>query len=223
MRILLLLIKKDFKLLFNRPDDFLFSFFFSLMLSVLVYIGINISFIPQSELPKLYPVLVWIIFIFSASIVLGRSLDFEMEEKAIYSLQVFKVPSYLSYFSRVICNFFLILLTHILNSVVLSLLLKISISKIFLTYFLISALVVLAYSALASLLVAITNTSRLKGLLLPVILYPLLFPVFFAALEISLSLIQDSTLSSFWLSLLLLLNVIYLVLGFNLYSQAIDD
>jgi ABC-type transport system involved in cytochrome c biogenesis permease component len=65
----------------------------------------------------------------------------------------------------------------------------------------------------------------LKGILLPVLLFPLSFPLFFAAIELSMGLVTGGGLpaSSPWLSLLVGLDVLYFVLGLNLIAYVVRD
>jgi ABC-type transport system involved in cytochrome c biogenesis permease component len=83
-------------------------------------------------------------------------------------------------------------------------------------------------SALASLVVvvgAIASTSKLRGVLAPLLTLPLLFPLFFAGIEMTTELVVRGglDLESVWPSLLVVVNAVYLVLGLNLFDFAIRD
>lgn len=221
----LLLLGKDFKLEIKRLDSFILHLTISILLLVISVVGINSAFISLDITRKLYPVFIWIIFIFTASITLGKSLEQELEENAFNSLLLFNVNPSLIYLSKVFVNFTLIYFVHIISSCLLLIFFNINLSNVFALYLLVSALVVFAYSSLSTLLSAISSFSKLKGLLLPIILLPLLFPVLFAALELSSEIVVNSEfdIANIWVSLLIILNVIYIALGINLYEFAIKD
>jgi heme exporter protein B len=114
---------------------------------------------------------------------------------------------------------------QLLNIILLSVLLKIWVWDVFLALSAVAFLVVVAYAALSSLLAGIAVQARLKGLLLPLILLPLIFPLFFAALELSSALLIGGSFawSSFWFKLLLLLDLLYLLLGLNLFEYVVKE
>jgi ABC-type transport system involved in cytochrome c biogenesis permease component len=82
-----------------------------------------------------------------------------------------------------------------------------------------------ALSALLVLLAAIASTSKLKGVLLPVISLPLLFPVFLCGLEMTTQLVVNGVMDDGapWPYLLLCANALYLVAGINLFDPAIRE
>lgn len=223
--IFLTLLYKDFKLEFSKLENFILHLFLSLLLIVTIMIGVNIIFIPLSVQQRLYPMLIWLIFIFSASISMGKSLDCETEEDALTNLIIFKVPVELLYLSKMLVNFVLIYIVHLVASILLAIFLGITFGFDFWQFALISFFVVFAYSALSTLLVAISTFSKIKNLLLPVLLIPLIFPVFFCALELTSNLILNNqfAISNIWFSILIGINFIYLALGINLYKFAIKD
>lgn len=222
MKIFWTLLKKDLKILLLRPVVLQLQLSLSLILAVIMAIGVQSIALPPSQLVKLYPVALFVIFVFSASISLGKSLDIELESGVVDIYIVRKLSPQMIYLAKFCANFLVFAVALLFLAVVLGLLMSVSVKSWGLLA-LVGALTVSAYSALGTLLTAISARSMIGGILLPLIFLPLLFPLFFAALELSLELLLNNTFSfgGVWFPLLLLLNVLYLVIGINLYEHAI--
>jgi ABC-type transport system involved in cytochrome c biogenesis permease component len=82
-----------------------------------------------------------------------------------------------------------------------------------------------ALAALIVLLSAVTGTSRLRGVLLPLVTVPLLFPLFFAGVEMTTSCILYGVLDtgSIWPSIVLLSATVFLLVGINTYELALRE
>ena len=222
MKIFWKLLKKDLKLLLLRPVVLQLQISLSLLLAVITAIGVQSIAFPASQVVSIYPVVLFLIFVFSASISLGKSLDIELESGVVDLYLVRKLSPYSIYLAKFCSNFLVFSLSLLFLAIVLGLLMSVSVESWGLLS-LIGVLTVSAYSALGTLLTAISTRSKIGGILLPLIFLPLLFPLFFAALELSLDLLLNNAFNfgGVWFPLLLLLNVLYLVIGINLYEHTI--
>lgn len=225
MRALLALIKKDLLVEFRTKETVVLMAALALLLSVIASFGAGSAFLDPATERKLYPALLWLIFVFSATVCIGRSYDFELEHMGIEGLVLSGVSSSLIYCSKVATNFLVILMGHIFAIAALSILLNVEVLPVGPQLVLLSALVIAGYSALSTVLAAVGSTSRLKNMLLPLILLPLLFPIFFAALELTAELLANQRIEfdSLWFTLLIGLNVLYILLGINLYGYVIKE
>ncbi len=222
---LLTLVCKDLLLEIRTRAGIMFIISLSLVLSVVLAFGINSAFLDQSHIQKLFPSLIWIVFFLTSTIVLGKSYDSELENKAIDGLVLAGVSPSILYLSKVISNFVISMLGHLVSVVTLAILLNVSLQALWIKFIILSVLVVIAFSALTCITVYISSTSKAKSLLLPLILLPLLFPSYFAALELSydIFLANKLDLSSTWISLLLALDLVYIILGVNLFPHLIGS
>ena len=197
----------------------------SLLLSVLAAIGIQLSFLNMEQVIKIAPLLIWLIFLFSATSGLSRSFDCEIQHGAVDGLKLAAVPFPLVFVAKVLAAFVILFFSHIVSCIALFVLLDLSVEQLFGRFLLLSAVVIVAYASLAILFAAVAATSKMRGLLLPLILFPLLFPLFFAALEVTAGLLGDAAMagSSFWFAFAGLLAVIYFLLGLNLYQYVAEE
>lgn len=225
MKSLLALMGKDLRLEFRRRETLASMIVLGLLLAVVTAVGTSSAFIDQKSTEKMFPTLVWVIFLFSATVSIGRSQEYELENSAFEGLLLSGVsPSYI-FLSKALCNFMVNCLGHASAITLLAILLGVSLTDIVGGFTLLSILVLFAYSTVATLLSGISSTSRLKGLILPLILLPILFPLFFCALELSSSLLDQRQLlfDTFWFRLLLTLNLVYFLAGINLYEFVIRE
>ncbi|MCO6429432.1 MAG: heme exporter protein CcmB [Deltaproteobacteria bacterium] len=219
------LIKKDLLQELRAKESLAFMFSLSILFSVVLGIAVNSALLNQESVTKLFPGLLWVIFIFSATMTVERSLQNEMQHMALEGLLLLGVSSFQIFIAKLVSNTLLSGLGFLLCTFFLAILLDIGIVHVAAPFTLIASLTVIGYSALATVAVAISSSSQLKSLLLPLILIPLLFPLFFAATELGAVLFAGGAFdpASGWLSLLIALDVLYIVLGMNLYEYVIKE
>jgi heme exporter protein B len=225
MKSLLVLIRKDLLLEARGKETLIVMASLSILLCVIITSGVGSAFLKPSDIQKLYSPLLWIVFVVTATISLERSIDSELEDRAFEGVILTGVSLSLVYLSKVAAHSLTVFVVHLFSAVLLAVLLNVGITPIFPTLATLSLFVVLGYCALAVLMVAMTATARLRSSILPLVLIPLLFPLFFAATELTAGLVAQGALDlgSFWLSLLLALDVVYIVFGINLYRFALAE
>lgn len=219
------LLKKDLLIEVRTKETLSVHLFLALVIAVVAALGVNSAFIEGEAVARLYPALVWIGFLFASTAAAGRSFEPELEHMAIDGLLLSGISPVWIFVSKWISAAAVMLLGQALNAAVLAVLLDMPLGRIAGGVAVVSVLVVAGYAALATLLTALASTSRLKGVLLPVVLLPLVFPLFFGAIELSMSVVLDGSVpfESAWFSLLLGLDVVYVVLGFNLFEYVVRE
>jgi heme exporter protein B len=214
---------KDLLLEIRTRAGITFIISLSLVLSVVLALGVNSAFLDSGHIQKLFPSLIWIVFFLTSTIVLGKSYDSELENKALDGFILAGIPAPSLYLSKVISNFFISILGHAVSVLTLALLLDISLYQYWWKLLILSVMVLIAFSALSCLTVYISSSSKAKSLMLPLILLPLLLPCYFTALELSYGIFLSGTLdfSSPWISLLISIDVVYIALGVNLFPYLV--
>lgn len=225
MKELMTLIIKELKIELRSGQNVTLALSIAVLLAAVTGIGFTGSFLDAEALRKSYPPLIWILFIFSGTIGLSRIFDFELQDRAIEGLLLMGVKPWRVYLSKVVMSVCFTFTGQVLSAALLALLMGVSITAVAPQLGLLFLIVALGYSALATLLAAVASSSRLKGLMLPLILFPLLFPLLLGAIELSAELIHNGALplGSMWMSLLIILDVVYIVLGINLYEYVIYE
>ncbi|MCB0332324.1 MAG: heme exporter protein CcmB [Bdellovibrionales bacterium] len=196
----------------------------SLLLSTVVALGLSGAFLPPNTTAKIFPSLIWMVFLFASTIAVGRVFEPETRDGALNGLILSGVPLWKVFTAKCLFLWVLISLVQIFTVLLLSLILNVAIATVFPSLLLLSCLVSFGYASLALLLAAISSTSRLKGILLPLLLLPLLFPLFFTAIELTIELFVGHTgmTESFWFTFLLGVDVLYYLVAINLFDHVVE-
>lgn len=223
MKRFLLLLRKDLTIEL-RGREMLYSLgTLSLLIAVFFSVGIQNAFIEPKAISRILPTLICISFVFAATLTISRSLAYESDTDAFGGLSCAGIPLCLLYASKVVVNSLLCLASFLVISTTLVGLLGINTPGGFSSsLFIVGGLVSVAYSALAVLMCSMVLSTKLRDLLLPLILFPMLFPLFFAGHElIALAIAAEPLADAPWLSLLVLIDLIYLGLGSHLFRFVI--
>ena len=222
---LLTLIGKDLHCELRSKETLGLHLTLALLFAALASFGVFSALLSPREISSIFPLLIWLIFLFCATSSISRSFEYEMSQHAIEGLLLSAVPAWVIFLSKVLVNTTIGFIGHMLAATALVLFFNLSVSEIILPFLLLSLAVILAYSSLATLLAFVSMHSRMRGMLLPLILLPLMFPLLFAAVELTAELLQSGRidLSSGWVSLLLVFDGIYLVLGLNLFEHVVTE
>lgn len=221
----LALLMKDLRSELRAKETLALQLILSLLLSAMVSFGLQGAFLNPREVGSVAPVMLWLIFFFSATLSLSRSFEYELKLGALNSVFLTGVSPSSIYVAKLLSNCLITILGQALTILCLGALLNLQIVPLLFPLLLISLAVVLGYSALSTLLALLAMRSKLRGMLLPIILFPLLFPLLFAALELTHELFLNASidLSSPWVSLLAALDLIYVVLGLNLFGHLFQE
>lgn len=219
------LLKKDLLSELRAKEVLVLLVSLALLFSVIVAVGVNSSSLNPETTQRIFPMLLWVVFVLGATISIGKSLDMELRHMAIEGLLLTGISPAFIFLAKLVSNTLLILVGHLVSFVALSILLNVDTIAVLPEFLILSTLVVIGYAALSTLLSGIAASSKLKGFLLPILLIPLLFPLFFSALELSFILFIEKHLlvNSIWLSLLIGLDVLYILLGLNLFQHVIRE
>lgn len=225
MKKLFILLKKDLSCELRAKETLALLFCLALLLSVIVAFSIGTAFLNYNQTLKVFPALIWLVFVFSATVSIARSFEYEKDNNAILGLLLTGIDPSFIYLSKLISNTLLITVSSIISFVSLVVLLNLQIFEQFHSFLILSFLASLGYSALASLLSAMSIGSKLKGMLLPLILLPFLLPLILSAIELSSGLIEHGFIefSSIWFSILIAFDLIYIVLGINCFQYLVKE
>jgi ABC-type transport system involved in cytochrome c biogenesis permease component len=132
------------------------------------------------------------------------------------------VPAPLIFVSKWLPLSTILIVTVAVIALTLNVLLDLSLPLLSPSLFFLAITIALGYSALAVLFSPIATHSNIGSLLLPLVLTPLLFPLFLAAIEHTATILSGGN-SSFWFSFAALLSFLYVLLGLNLYQFVIEE
>jgi len=197
----------------------------SVMTSVLVGAGVSSAILDARTTTKIFPMLLWIVFLLAGTSSVSRSSESELEGRGFEGLLLVGVSGAQMYIAKVVVTAVVFTLNFVVLLCLLAAVLDQGIGATFVPLLLVGCSASVALSALVVLLTAIASTSRLRGVLVPILALPLLFPLFFAAVEMTTQLVLYGALdtTTVWPSIVVCATTAYLLVGINLFETAIRD
>lgn len=197
----------------------------SILISGIIGSGISSTFLSQQIIQRLFPVLLWLMFFLTAAIASIRSSESELEGRAFEGLLLSGVDASFMFLSKFIILWMLLMVGFSTSFLCLTIFLNISAAQLIAGCFEAAFFICGAYAALMSIMTGISATAKMKGIILPVILLPLSFPIILAAIELTHGIVSQHRMdfASPWFSVLLVAFTLYIILGVNLYGAVIKE
>ena len=163
----------------------------------------------------------WITTILSSSLFLQKTSLQENTDNYLIRILLTPISASSIFWGKFLFHSLFILFTQLW----IFLLLKLLSPSFFLpnSFFLVAVLVTVGISALGTLITSITGKVSANSLLFPLLFFPLLIPLFFAALSLTSEMIEYSEVSFDWLKLLVAFDAIYLLLSSFLFPFILDS
>jgi len=219
------LIEKELRLEVRGKETVTLLFCNAVIAAALVGVGTSSAFLDALNRSKIFPMLLWALFLLSATASVVRAYEQELENRGFEGLLLAGATGPQMYIAKFIVTSLLYLCHFIILSIVLGVALDQSLTGKLAVLVAVGCGASTALAAVTVLLSGIAGTSRLRGVILPVIALPLLFPVFFAGVELTAQLVVSGGIepTTVWPTILVCANAVYVVLGINLYEAAIRE
>ena len=204
-----------------RSRDVLTSMFAFAVLSLFIFnYALELSPIDRAEIA---PGLIWVVMVFAGTLGLNRSFAAEQDQGSFEGLMMAVPELSVIYLAKMITNLLMMFGLAILVIPIYSLLYNQSLFD--LRFFGILMLGAWGYSAAGTLISSMTVHTRMRDLLLPVLLFPLLLPVNMAVVKSGSAIIAASSVPEFqsWINLLLVYDVIMTVVSIMVFEYVIRE
>ena len=204
-----------------RSRDVLTSMFAFAVLSLFIFnYALELSPIDRAEIA---PGLIWVVMVFAGTLGLNRSFAAEQDQGSFEGLMMAVPELSVIYLAKMITNLLMMFGLAILVIPIYSLLYNQSLFD--LRFFGVLMLGAWGYSAAGTLISSMTVQTRMRDLLLPVLLFPLLLPVNMAVVKSGSAIIAVSSVPEFqsWINLLLVYDVIMTVVSIMVFEYVIRE
>ncbi len=204
-----------------RSRDVLTSMLAFAVLSLFIFnYALELSPINRADIA---PGLVWVVMVFAGTLGLNRSFTAEQDQDAFEGLMMAVPDLSMIYLAKMITNLLMMLGLAILVIPIYSLLYNQSLYN--LGFFGILILGGWGYSAAGTLISSMTVQTRMRDLLLPILLFPLLLPVNMAVVKSGSAIISATAVPEFqsWVNLLLVYDVIMTVVSLMVFEYVIRE
>lgn len=215
-----IIFRKDVRLEWRGRQGVPVMLVFSLLVVFLFNFALQLSPELQSDLAS---GLLWVTLAFAATLGLNRSAAQEKENNALEGLMLAPVDRSAIFFGKAASNLAFTLLVALILMPIISLFFGQNLLRpaLFLIVFLGTG----AYTALGTILSALSIQTRTRDVLLPVLLYPLALPILIAAVEASQGILSGQPIGELrsWLYLLVGCCILFTAAGLLLFETILEE
>ncbi|MCB0317297.1 MAG: hypothetical protein KDD56_00970 [Bdellovibrionales bacterium] len=225
MKDILVLVSKDLKIELRSKDTLVLYSTLGILLSVIIAAGASAAFVNQSAIISLFPSFLWIVFLLAGSYSVSKLQEIEFRNSVHQRMLVLGLNPASMFIAKAISTSIFIAAGFLVSLVALSTLLNVEIVSFLSGLTLLGILAAFGFASLSVLLSCIALKSRVSALLLPLMILPLLFPMFYALIELTGAYLNsgESFFSSMWFTLLIGLDVLYAAIGMSLYIYVLKE
>lgn len=165
----------------------------------------------------------WVTFAFAGTLGLNRSMAIEKDRGCMDGLLLAPVDRSSIYFGKTIGNLVFMLIVEAIVIPVYSILYNVNLFNPGLL--LVVLLGSIGYVAVGTLLASMAVQTRTRDILLPILLFPVMIPVFIASVKASMGFLQGLEMSEImpWLNLLIVFDIVFIAVAFMLFDYVVEE
>jgi heme exporter protein B len=192
---------------------------------LLVIVLFSFSFDPTREESRRFgPGLLWLAFLFAASLMLHPAFAREQVNDTLSALRLAPVDPFAILLGKILANFLFLLGTELLLLPIFAVLYNVSLAPGLRGLVVVLALGSLGISTAGTVFSAISSQARMRELLLPLLLLPILAPVLIASVECTAGLLAEpAAMRMEWLKFLIGFDVVFLAASYLLSGILLEE
>jgi heme exporter protein B len=216
-----IVLAKELRLEFRARELLTTTVVFALVIVVLF----SFAFDPTAGESRRYgPGLLWIAFLFAGSLMLNPSFAREQSNQTLDALRMAPVSPFAILLGKMLANFIFLSLAEAVLVPVFAVLYNISLSDVAGRLILVLVLGTLGLVITGTVFSAVAAHARLRELLLPLLLLPILAPLLIAAVEATASLFAEQpALDRAWLAFLAGFDIVFLTASWLLSDYLLEE
>ena len=216
-----ILLEKELRAEFRTRELLTATLVFVLMVLVLF----SFTFDPTTgESRRFGAGLLWLALLFAGSLMLHPSFTREQSNDTLAALRLAPIDPVSILAAKILANFCFLLLAEVVLLPVFAALYNLHIVSALGRLFLVMALGTLALSTVGTVFSAISSQARMRELLLPLLLLPLLTPALIASAEATAGLLADPPfLSAQWVAFLAAFDIIFLTVTWLFGEHLLEE
>jgi heme exporter protein B len=168
--------------------------------------------------------LLWIVFAFAGTLILNRSFARELPNDCLDALVASPVSGAALFLGKCLANVVLLLAVELISLPVFGVFYNIRWTQRFWTLMLVLLLATWGVTVIGTMFSALTVNLRLRELMLPVLVYPMIIPALMAAMQLTTVLMSGQPVGSdnlIWFRLLAGFDIIFTALGLVLVETVL--
>ncbi len=204
-----------------RTKERVSSLFVLALLIVLIFI---VALSPeQVQGAEIGAAVLWVTLIFAGMLGLQRAFLIEQERGCFAGLLLCPIEPGTLFLAKLLGNILFLVLVEVIATPLTLILLKVPLSWSLLALPVVLLLGIIGFAALGTLFAAIAVRTRAREVLLPAMLLPLLIPLLIAAVKVTSALLAGMMWPGVWFRVLLAFDVIFVVTGWLIFSQVVQE
>jgi len=213
------IVRKDLALQSRSREVFNSMFIFALIV-ILVF---SFSFeLRVEQVNKVAPGVLWVAFTFAGMLGLSRSFILESDQGCLEGLLLCPVDRSVIYFGKMLSNLLFITMTEVVILPLYFALFNLSFELLLLPVVLLGTI---GFSAVGTLVSAMTVHARAREVMLPILLFPIVMPALIAAVKLTGGMLdgQPWVEMTRWLQLLVGFDVIFLAVSYMAFDYVVGE
>ena len=189
----------------------------SVSFAVVILLLFSFAFEPTSEqLDEMVGGLLWLVFAFAGALIVNRSFARDLPNDCLNTLLASPVSGAALFFGKAVANFVLLLMLEMISLPIFGLFYNVDWTRQLGPLMMTIALATWGVSVVGTTFSAMTVNLRLRELMLPMLVYPILIPCLLGAILLTAGLIAGKPLDFLWVRVLIGFDIIYTALALAL-------
>lgn len=197
----------------------------SVSFTLVILILFSFAFDPSAESTREFSGgLLWIVFAFAGALILNRSFARELQNDCLDALLASPVPASALFLGKSLANLLLLLAVEVIGLPVFVVFYNVRITGSYWMLFGVMVLATWGLTVVGTMFSALTVNLRLRELMLPMLVYPLMIPCLMAAIQLTTVLLSEPSLGAgemVWLRFLAGFDIIYTALAVALVDTVL--
>jgi heme exporter protein B len=205
-----------------RSRENISSMFFFALIVILIF---SFSFsMDQQTARELMPGIMWVAFVFTGIIGLGKSFTAELQNDCLENLQMNPIPRGAIYLGKLASNLLFMLIVEMILFPLFVIFFNLDVFEKIPLFVVILITGTWGVSAVGTLFSAMTVQIRAREVMLPILLLPLIVPVMIGAVEATGGVLRGDPISLYrqWIELLVIFDVIFTIVSFWVFDFILD-
>jgi heme exporter protein B len=192
---------------------------------LIVIVMFSYAFEPTAAESRRYgPGLLWIAFLFAGSLMLHPSFAREQSQETLDALRLAPIPNFAILLGKMGANFIFLAIAEVILVPVFGVLYNVPLSGIVGRLILVFALGTFGLVVAGTVFAAISAHSRMRELMLPLLLLPVLAPLLVAAVEATASLLAETpALDRGWVAFLAAFDIVFLTASWLVSDFLVEE
>lgn len=194
--------------------------------SFLVIIIFNFAFpLGMRDEERITPGILWVAFIFSGLLGMGRSFGAEKDKGSFKGLLLCPVGRGTIYVGKMVANFIFMLLMEVFTLVIFTLLFNIKIIPILLPLALIILLGTFGFAVIGTIFSAISTNTKARDVMLSLLVFPIAVPLIIASITATGKILDGKSISEVysWLKILFAFDLTFLLVSYLTFEFVVEE